>query len=579
MSLDRVTIFKVKETAASFADFFRSVDANGRKLPDLKKLDIHADYQMDVQIEGVIGYKEHHSARTEDDISWISFINKSLEKAITFKSNNKLPCGAVGIKITKEGKSLYYALTFGIGAESFLEPDELVRDFGLRVAMNVGDKNNLKRVQTSIHEAVSTHSEKQISSGSSFPVFGINDEKEFLRAMAGSAKQEYDFIASFTGKDSISIKLNKESKIDWDNLIPRILILEEAYHKEDYLEQYKGYAKFHFETDPKRIAELDNILFKRIVEGEHANIHLAPPEFINMDSRSFSYRDDADAEHHDDLSLNDFLSSRRAFRKDSTIKSLKDQKICIWDTDTGIRISHWSAYKCIVAEVDLAQSTYILSMGQWKEVSGDLKKEVEDHLKTIAINNDTFLPADVFLWDPLAGKKVNGVASGENREEIYNQEAVKGDASLFLFDKSKVQVAAERIYEICDIFSTAQAMIHIKRLKEGSASITHLFLQARFYSEGFITEEPCRVSMHDHIKNNAGGRNVGAFLAAIPIDRKALIANNYKVIFCILCKQDNPSLKLLPFMAKYECMHSHKYITNALGMQCEIAFRKVRLGP
>jgi uncharacterized protein (TIGR04141 family) len=465
----------------------------------------------------------------------------------------------------------FYALTFGLGAEGLLKSDAIVRDFGLRVAMNICDKDRLKRVRTSIHEAISTQSEKQISIGSSFSVFNINDEKEFLRAVSGAAKQDYGFITSFTGRDSISIKLDKDDRISWLNIIERIHRLGKAYELHDYADIFQGYAKFRFENDPHVIAELDQILFEKIKTNEIETIHLAPPEFVDFEERSFSYDEDEDAPRFDDLSIGDLLASKkRPFGQKSSIQSIRNMRVHVWDVETGVNIKHWSAYQCLVAEVEHNGATYILSLAQWKQVSADLKSEVDGYVQRIQLADQTYLVSNISIWNPSAR---------QNREATYNAAAVAASDDLFLFDAAKIEIAGERIYEVCDLLHSDKSMVHVKRLRSGAASITHLFLQGRFYGDAFLRDARCREAMRDYITTNIEAERDGAaFISIIPDDRKDIVANQYRIVFCILSDRPGADVASLPFMARYELMHTHRHLQDVLGFQCELAFRQIQLG-
>ncbi|WP_349747370.1 DUF6119 family protein [Pseudomonas frederiksbergensis] len=580
MSLEKFTAFKIKDSAQAFADFIRTHDAKNRQLPPLRPLQLPAEINFDGQIQAAIAFKVHSGqTKTQDDIPWISFLNEGTPgEPINFSSRNKFPCAVMAISLLRNGVPSFYALTFGIGAEAFIDPELLVRDFGLRVAMNICDVEKLKRIQTSIHEAISAHAEKQISTGSSLTVFGINDEKEFLRSVTGIAKADYDFISSFTGKDSISVKLSRDQQLSWVNIAASISSLGEAYDLDDYETIFQGYAKFHIENDPEKIETLDLSLFERIREGNFDNIHLAPPEFIDFDNRSFSYSATPDT-LLDDISIESLLESRRAFSERSSMKSIKGMHIHVWNTETGVKIKEWQAYRCLVAEIELNNATYILSMGQWKQISDDFKGEVDRYLETIQSSNFEYLPNGINIWVADAKLDRSGNPVGENREEAYNQAVAGLTQDIFLFDKAKVQIADEKIYEICDLLHSEKHFVHVKRLKSGSASITHLFLQGKFYSDAFLSDRKCRESMRTHINANSQGRDPVQFISAVPDLREQIVANDYLIIFCLLTEQAGKTISDLPFMSRYELMHAHKHIHEALGFRCEVAFRSVVLGP
>jgi uncharacterized protein (TIGR04141 family) len=251
--LEKVTVFKIKDDVADFGDFVRTQDRKRRQLPALQTLDLPADLEFDGRVQIAAAFKAQGATKTDENIPWLSFLNagRQGDEKFRFRSNNRYPSALVAVKTETASGTRFYALTFGLGAESFLNSELVIKDFGLRVAMNICDRNKLKRIRTSIHEAISTHSEKQISAGSSFSVFNIDDEKEFLRALSGVAKDEFGFITSFSGRDSIIIKINRDDSITWNNIVPRLELLDAAYHQEDYKEVFPGYAKFHFETEDR----------------------------------------------------------------------------------------------------------------------------------------------------------------------------------------------------------------------------------------------------------------------------------------------------------------------------------------
>ncbi|MBN0941696.1 TIGR04141 family sporadically distributed protein, partial [Pseudomonas aeruginosa] len=100
--------------------------------------------------------------------------------------------------------------------------------------------------------------------------------------------------------------------------------------------------------------------------------------------------------------------------------------------------------------IELNNDTYILSMAQWKKVSTDFKQEVEDYVSDIPSNQSAYLTNNVSIWD---------AQRNQNREEIYNQELYNTNNDIFLFDKAKVHIAGERIYEVCDLLHSDKSLI------------------------------------------------------------------------------------------------------------------------
>jgi len=562
MSIDRITIYKIKDIARS-KDNFLKIDG------DPKHITLPAR-AAGIAVSAWAHVKTHTVVRkTQDNIPWLAFFNEGLPAPDQFRFNaqNSFPSGVVVLQFEIAGAPSFYALTFGLGGDNLIDHEYVIKDFGLQVAMNICDPNSLKRIQTSMHEAVSTQSERQISVGSSFSVFNIDDEKEFFRALAGAAKNEFGFIQSFNGRDSIAIKAKKGDALNWRNLVDRVEMLANAYDLPDYKTNFPGYAKFRFENDPIVIAELDYLLFDKIRNNDLANVHLAAPEVMDFSSVEFSYN--KDAERYDDLVLGELLAARRAFGERSSIDSLKSMKIHVWNVDTGAKIRDWSSYKCMVAEVQRGNDSYILSNAQWKQIATEFKTEVDDYMATVPLSVDAFLPSGVRIWH---------AASGKNRESVFNAHVAASTPDVLLFDTAKIEIAGQRYYETCDIFHKQRKFVQVKRFSSGSASVSHLFVQGRFYAEAFLSDDSCRQGMRDHVEEIASAATKDVFLDLIPLARTDLVSNNYTVVFCILGDDDAGTLANLPFMARYELMHTHKHLTNGLGMKCEVAFRKVLVG-
>ncbi len=582
-TIEKINVYKLKSTITEFAQFIKTKDGKKADLPELKELTLPQIAGFDGVAEARAAYKETGGKKkTDANIPWLAFINKGQPGGakFDFEWTNKSPSAILVIKIVVAGETSFYALTFGLAGDSFLDHEKIVHDFGIKVAMNICSESRLKRIQTSIHEAVSTQTERQISTNSSLSTFNINGEKEFLRSLSGSTTEDYPYISSFRGKESITIKADKNSPLTWETLIPRLHELGTVAKSLRYQDIFTEYDKFPFESDPEQIAKLDAKLFEDIKSKNHDKIHLSPPTFFDYDNNMFVYKDEGDdTKYFEDLSLSDLLSFRkREFRDRADIGAIKNMRISEYNPESGNLTSRWSAYRCIVAEISLDGSVYILSLGQWRRVSDGLKDEVDTFVGTIVVTAPAFLPEGISIWNPNAKVAKDGTVKGENQESVFNQHAADNSPDLFLFDAGKVEIAGEKKYEVCDLLHSSKKFIQVKRYSSGSASISHLFVQARFYAEAFLFDRKCRKSMCDHIIANQNGKDGNLFVALLPEERSAIEAKDYTICLCVLSDKDDFQINSLPFMAQYELMHTLRYITN-LGMKGEIAFRNVLFGP
>lgn len=562
----RVTLYKIK-AVGGFEEFL----VGGGYDP----------IEIEKGVKGFIKYEEAASKeKIEEDVPWLVFLNSgNSKKKYQFKSNNKFPRAIMALCIETDDVPLYYAATFGQHADSYIEKDQIVYDFGIRVGMNICHDDGLRRVQTTGHEAISKQTERQASAGAALSVFGINSDTEFLKTISGSVTDTYrTLVDSFRGKDSITIKFPKDSKISWSYLVEACRRFEERYLSDDYKNtQFKSYDKLRYENDPLIIDQLEKQLCNDIENGNLQRVHLAPPEFLE-DDFEFAYipakKDDPAPPTFEDLRISDFLSVSRRQIKDLTVQRLKSWKIYVYNTEHSSTYVRWNAYKCIVAEVELGNRTFVLSSGQWREISEDLKAEVNGFIATEVIElKAPYLPTDVNIWS---------AKHNQNREDVFNSKAGVECPELYVLDRSKIKIAGDKKYEVCDLFHSDGSMIHVKRYSSGAASISHLFTQCKFYADAFLTDVGCRADMRAWIEGDDGednaGRDKAKFLGLIPQRSQDVFGQNYTVVFCILHTGSKFSLSDLPFMSRYELMLSQRYLTEHRKFKVGVVFRKVAHG-
>jgi uncharacterized protein (TIGR04141 family) len=184
-----------------------------------------------------------------------------------------------------------------------------------------------------------------------------------------------------------------------------------------------------------------------------------------------------------------------------------------------------------------------------------------------------YLPSDINIFD--AAKK-------QNREEVYNRAAAQADSNLFLFDKGKINIAGQGLYEICDLFHAEKHFVHVKRYTSGASSISHIFTQTKLYSHAFATDEPTRKSFSNWIGESVEPENQPkdrvAFKALVPLKASEVDERDYTVVFCILHDHETFQISNLSFMSQYELMLTHRFLTEDRRYKVAVVFRKVILG-
>lgn len=555
------------EDNVEFADAVEGFPAQFQAIPNVPN--ITAFYKFDVL----------QSQKSEAGISWLTFLNSGLgDNPITFQSFNRFPRALILIARQEGNQIRRYALVFGMHADQPLDKEKIVHDFGLRVGMNICDaETGIKRLQTAAHEAISVQMERQASAGTSLGGFSIDLDAENIRTLSGIARGEFrEQIANVRGKDQITFRLPQDDELEWASLAEYIDLLEARSLSRDYENtEFRDFDRFRLETDPEVTDQLDELVAASIEARDFERLHLAPPEFIDEDDALFAYRPRAEdgelPQLFEDLSIVDLINQPRRRLADMTADRIKSWKIYRYDSERDFLYKYSSAYRCLVAEVSLDERTFILSGGHWREVSQMLIEEVENYLTDeISVVERDFLPSNVNIYDAVTRK---------NRESVYCRTVSENFEQIYCFDQSNIVVAGRAQYEICDLFSLDKEFVQAKRYSSGSASITHLFLQSRFYAHAFSTDrETCRDMRRwlaqDTNEWNAG-KNKAGFLALIPQDRQDVVEQDYTIIFCILHTSAEMDLDDLPFMARYELSKSHRFLTRDRKFSASVAFVRV----
>ncbi len=546
--IDKVSIYKINDNVKNF-DECMSEKVLKNKLVDIKTS----------SLIGKFYYDEIKSQNRKEDIPWIKFFNEKIKNKLKGKYINTYSRGVFFYKLKNEND--IYIMLFGIGADGFINKNKITFDFGIKVAMNICDPCSLKRVQSSKIEAITLHSEKQINNGAKLSIFDIDDEKEFLRKISTKPLKKYDYISVITGSEAVQIKFNKDNKLNWSEITEITNNLNQLYYSKKYKETFKNYDNFIFINDKNPIKEaLEEILLNNLKQKKIENVYLTTPEFFDYENFEFSYtksdkKDKNKAKRFSELSLEDCLEQYKI--KDTTsIDTLKSWTIFKFDTERAIFSKLSSVYKCLVAEIDYNNKKFILFNGRWRQVDEDLQNRINLYFARERIEfenyDDNVLLNNISIWDE---------KRKQYREAVYNEKCAKNNENLFMFDRSSNDYG-----EMCDLLSLNKELIHVKRYECGSASISHLFVQVKYYADTFISETEARKQMREFIDNDVLNENTinykkqaCKFKDIIP--EKSPNDNCYTIVLCVLTEQQK-HIQDLPFMAQYEMYHTHKYLTN-----------------
>jgi len=417
-----------------------------------------------------------------------------------------------------EASERVFAVTWGQGRH-LLESDNFVQDFGLKVVLNTVAPDQLKSVDAKTIDETTVHTRRDLSRDSNFAAFGLDPIQDLLRAVTGTP-QDQSLARRLTGSDSLGIH-TREQVPDLVKLAGRLL---EAYEDEAYKENFDFIDFLRPERSNARKLELDEALVEALQGREIDDVHLAAPETLDwLDIDGFQYRTRVDSDRLDaDPRISAYLDLHDG--SEISLEDLKsDHLVAVRASDGGVANS-WPIYKSLVYQVELAESLYVLSAGEWFRIDKDYRSRVEADVERLTKATD--------LPDADLGTD----------EDAYNKKAADALGALCL-DKHLIYDGGPDKMEVCDILTKEGRFIHVK-MRGSSSTLSHLFTQGTNSAERLM-----QVDDDFRQKARAMVNKVDpAFTEVIPQERPKSAAD-HEITFAVITRSKRETPLTLPFFS------------------------------
>jgi uncharacterized protein (TIGR04141 family) len=358
-------------------------------------------------------------------------------------------------------KQRKFCLTFG-HAHFFLNPLGIERNFGLKVALNMGGKSSLRSVDKTSLEVVQIQSKEQSSKEVGIASFDFDYETDILKSI--TAKNE-EGTATLSGRDSIGIAV----AVDLGTMRTFLENLLTKYDSKGYKDKFSWVDNVSEVRDLTVVEQLDQLLVTKIQDLD-SDVWLAVPEVLTWEDISgFAYKVRKNPAVSPDIHLSSWLKD---IVKDEVvdIDLLRRKRIYAYDENYEL-YKNWLVYHCLNAEIDLDGTKYILNDGSWYAIDHDF----------VAGVNASF--------DALEDSKVILPPSGIRKEPDYNTYVATDNSDMFdLLDRKTIEIGGGRSsVEFCDLFSKNKQLIHVKKYG-GSSVLSHLFQQGVVSGELFLSD-------------------------------------------------------------------------------------------
>ncbi len=447
--------------------------------------------------------------------SWLKF----LQTGVTDPISHLNTATAAGILFVEAG-GRKFAFTFGYG-RNLLVADCFERDFGLRVVLNTVDPESVRSLDIKTVEELTLVTKRQASRASTFNTFGLDVNKDLLYAITGRPKDE-NFAKRIAGSDALTISL----PIEFSQLADKCIELLEAYHSQNYKEDFSFIDHLRPIKDKSRIEQLQDRLIEDIEDADFEKMHLAPPEAIDWENvTGFKYSEARRAETYLDLDIEEMLAELHTSSTDLTINRLKQRHVYAVYREADNPIAKWTIYLCMVYETEIEDQLYVLSGGDWFEVNKSFAQQVKNSVAAL----------------PTSGLSFPSASLGQY-EGDYN-EAVAGTQGYALMDEQLIRYGGPRDQiELCDLLTPSRKFVHVKR-KTRSSTLSHLFSQGLNAAELFLYESEFRNKAQQAVSQ------VDPSLGhLIPVGRPT--PDDYEVAYAIITKPRADWPNSLPFFSQ-----------------------------
>jgi uncharacterized protein (TIGR04141 family) len=458
--------------------------------------------------------------------------DRELHESLTTKSI------AAVLVIQYRGKT--FAVTFGYGR--ILLKQELIEPrFGLKVVLNRVKPDSLRSIDTKSLDGFLSHNREQVPVLSPLTSFGIDIEKDFIKAVTGVSNIAV-LGQTITGAESffasMDFSLNTYQPI-FDALIA-------AYEDTAYRTNFDFVD--NIEEVPKHTADqLNEQLVQKIINNDVDRIWLAPPDIIDWENHGgFSFKKMGIT--YDDIGLGSYLSEMAPDLSKLSTPKLRRDKILQWTGDFTISNARWPVYKCLYGEIEDGSKRFILSDGRWFEVNEEFVTKV-----------NAYLDANLDDWTgdqlPDYATADMTVPDEDNRkgEAKYNHQVAQQQSYTLTDAELITHGGAHSAIELCDLYKP-DLFVHVKRYTR-SSGLSHLFNQGKVSAELICSDSDFRQKAIDKITSLGGTTNLS--------DARPDMTQVHLVFGVVSASSEDLQL---PFFSRVALKNSVQFLKNTLNV-------------
>lgn len=381
----------------------------------------------------------------------------------------------------------WFAIAFGTSGRFLIDQNAIAERFGLLTVLNSIPYDRVRSIDKTSFDSRGTQSHVQASREAPPQEFGLDVERDLVRGVAGTPT-EPGLGVRLQGKDGLRATLS----IDLPELPGQLIEYGNRFRSKHYKKHFPWVDHIAAISDAALIDALNKRTLELIRVQDDEKCWLAVPERIDWDSYlRFRYGGSKKRNPlHHDISFDSWISELNQSMdggftaEDVELPRLHSTTVrCLNENDDVVY--QWPLFKCIYAEVDYKQRSYLLTSGQWYRVDKEFVEDVDTFYYSIS-------PFAVSL------PEYNDKCEGDYNTRICGA----SNGAWALMDKKNIILGAGQTpIEFCDVYTTTRDIIHIKRYGQ-SRSLSHHFAQGTVSGELFRTSAGFRSLVNDKLPDS-----------------------------------------------------------------------------
>ncbi|UWX61267.1 TIGR04141 family sporadically distributed protein [Chryseobacterium oranimense] len=400
-----------------------------------------------------------------------------------------------GVTLFIEVQNRIFAINFGTLGRFNINKNVIEKTFGIYTANKLLNNDltaTIKSAHSRVNETNPVNKQRQYGADiSNNQLFLSMEDNEALKELAVISYASEDFSRMIGKYSSLNVQFlfNNTEIPCFQYLQPKLSRLLDIYNSvspDDIKKLFKGIYPLN-STEAEALNE--QLPDKLIMSTD--TFFLFEPE-IDYDL-SLVAAIKIEDEFYDELSLSAYLIKN----PQPSFENLIEDKIFFLNEDDGI-IKEWSVLECLYGEIEENNTNYILSAGEWFEVSKD-KYDRISHAVDEIIDTDFVIPDDIKenIKEAIEQAVTQNPNQNINKENIFNTH-LSNHIHGYLFDEAAKQINLyEDRFEVCDVLHQ-NSFFHVK-YNYGASALSHLFNQgyvsAKSYAE-FTSKYAEAVNVH-----------------------------------------------------------------------------------